>query len=73
MPLGSKVNLDPKHAAFANCAFSANDTAHHFDQPLGHDQADASSLFGVRLLTQAIERLKKLRQFLWRSIPLRYP
>src|SRR5580692_4086941 len=64
---GSPEQFDPEHASNSDGAFHAEDTSHQFDQSLGHHQADARTLFTAGLLTETIERLEQLRQFIRRQ------
>src|SRR4029077_16079435 len=64
----SCVQFEPKHASHPDSAFHADHTSHKFHYSLAHYQADACAFFGAALLSQTVERLKKLRQ-LFRSQP----
>src|ERR1035437_6464522 len=62
MWLSSRDKLEPEHASHPDGAFHADDALHHLAQPLGTHEADACAFLAARLLSEAIERLKELRQ-----------
>src|SRR5450759_3451081 len=62
-----QVHFEPEDTALPDSAFRSYDAPHQFDQTLSRHQADARAFLGVRLLSETIERLKKLRQFIRRQ------
>ena len=65
---GGRVQFEPEHAARPDRALHADLASHQFHQPLAHHQADARAFLRcVPLLSETVERLKKLHQHVRRQ------
>src|ERR1039458_7372879 len=63
----SPVQFEPEHAAQPHGALHADRASHQFNQPLAHHQADARAFLSACLLSETVERLKKLHQHVRRQ------